>query len=65
MNTIPKYYYYAITFQNGLTYYVKGTSILECVSISRGTCGRVIKTRKLTAEEYAFRLRAGRNIISK
>ena len=63
MDTIPKYY--AITFQNGLTFYAKGASILECVSISRGMCGKVIKVRKLTAEEYAFRLRAGRNIISK
>jgi hypothetical protein len=63
MDTTPKYY--AITFQNGLTFYAKGISILECVSISRGMCGRVIKARKLTAEEYAFRLRAGRNVISK
>lgn len=63
MDTIPKYY--AITFQNGLTFYAKGISILECVSISRGMCGRVVKVRKLTAEEYAFRLRAGRNVISK
>lgn len=57
--------YYAITFQNGLTFYAKGTSILECISISRGLCGRVIKARKLTAEEYTFRLKAGRNVISK
>lgn len=63
MDTTPKYY--AITFQNGLTFYVKGISILECISISRNMCGRVIKVRKLTAEEYAFRLRAGRNVISK
>ena len=63
MDTTPKYY--AITFQNGLTFYVKGISILECISISRYMCGRVIKVRKLTAEEYAFRLRAGRNVISK
>lgn len=63
MDTTPKYY--AITFQNGLTFYAKGVSILECVSNSRGMCGRVIKARKLTAEEYAFRLRAGRNVISK
>lgn len=63
MDTTPKYY--AITFQNGLTFYAKGISILECVATSRGMCGRVIKARKLTAEEYAFRLRAGRNVISK
>lgn len=63
MDTTPKYY--AITFQNGLTFYAKGVSILECVSNSRSMCGRVVKVRKLTAEEYAFRLRAGRNVISK
>ena len=63
MDTTPKYY--AITFQNGLPFYAKGVSILECGSISRGMRGRVTKARKLTAEEYAFRLRAGRNVISK
>ena len=63
MDTTPKYY--AITFQNGLTFYAKGVSILECVSISRGMRGRVTNARKLTAEEYAFRLKAGRNVISK
>ena len=63
MDTTLKYY--AITFQNSLTFYTKGASILQCVSISRGMFGRVIKVRKLTAEEYAFRLRAGRNVVSK
>ena len=63
MDTTLKYY--ATTFQNSLTFYAKGASILQCVSISRGMCGRVIKVRKLTAEEYAFRLRAGRNVVSK
>lgn len=49
--------YFAITFQNGLTYYVKGESILQCVAVSRGMCGRVIKARKLTEAEYNFRLK--------
>ena len=63
MDTTLKYY--AITFQNSLTFYAKGVSILQCVSISRGMCGRVVKVRKLTAEEYACRRRAGRNVVSK
>lgn len=47
--------YYAVTFQNGLTYYVKSDCILNAVKASRGLCGRVVKVRILTPEEYAFR----------
>lgn len=47
--------YYALTFQNGLTYYVKSDCILNAVKVSRGMCGRVIKVRHLTPEEYIFR----------
>lgn len=47
--------YYALTFQNGLTYYVKSDCILNAVKSSRGLRGRVVKVRTLTLEEYAFR----------
>lgn len=47
--------YYALTFQNGLTYYVKSDCILNAVKSSRGLCGRVVNIRILTPEEYAFR----------
>ena len=47
--------YYALTFQNGLTYYVKSDCILNAVKVSQGLCGRVVKVRNLTPEEYAFR----------
>ena len=47
--------YYALTFQNGLTYYVKSDCILNAVKALRGLCGSVVKIRNLTPEEYAFR----------
>ena len=47
--------YYAVTFQNGLTYYVKSDCILNAVKTSRGLCSRVVKVRILTPEEYVFR----------
>ena len=47
--------YYALTFQNGLTYYVKSDCILNAVKVSKGLCGCVIKIRNITPEEYAFR----------
>lgn len=47
--------YYALTFQNGSTFYVKSDSIFNAVKVSRGMCGRVVKVRFLTPEEYAFR----------
>lgn len=47
--------YYALTFQNGLTYYVKSDCILNAVKTSRGLRSRVVKVRILTPEEYVFR----------
>lgn len=47
--------YYALTFQNGLTYYVKSDCILNAVKASRELRGRVVKIRNLTPEEYIFR----------
>ena len=47
--------YYALTFQNGLTFYVKSESILNAVKVSRGVCGKVIAVRNLTEQEYYFR----------
>jgi len=49
--------FYAIKYQNGLTFYAKGASILECVALSKGMCGRVIDVRHLTPEEYSFRMK--------
>ena len=47
--------YYAVTLQNGLTYYVKSDCILNAVKSSRRLRGRVVNIRILTPEEYAFR----------
>lgn len=47
--------YYALTFQNGLVFYVKSDNLFNAVKTSRGMCGRLIKVRFLTPEEYVFR----------
>lgn len=53
--------YYALTFENGLTYYVKAESILAALTPAQKLCGKLVQARKITEKEYNWRLKHGRS----